>query len=264
MDVSQNLKDAENALRDFISAVLRRKYGTAWEDECGVSKERVTAWRSRKETEEKRHGEAVDARLIYYADFYDLPVILRKNWGGEFSDALGNLKDVEWLLKELEKYRNSEAHRRELLPHQKHLILGISGEIRTRLTRYRSKSETSEDYYPRIEHVRDSLGSAWQYGINAYGTMVVAERNLRIGEAVDFVISASDPRGAALLYRIKTIHGSYDSGWTGLNTLSITFSESDIRAMCDVNVYVKSPREYHAFDQYDDIATFRYTVLPPQ
>ena len=64
-------------------------------------------------------------------------------------------------LSELEKLRDPEARRRELLPHQKHLAIGISGEIRNRLIRYRSKQETSEDYYPRIESVRDSLGNIW-------------------------------------------------------------------------------------------------------
>ena len=33
------------------------------------------------------------------------------------------------------------------------------GEIRTRLIRYRSKLETSEDYFPKIESARDSLGN---------------------------------------------------------------------------------------------------------
>lgn len=264
MDTTQNLKDAENALRDFIADVLYKKYGDEWETKCGVSTSRLEAWGERKAAEEKRLGHTIDHRLIYYADFFDLPEILRKNWDGEFSDALRNLKEVEVFLKTLEKYRNAEAHRRELLSHQKQLINGISSEIRMRLVRYRSKNETSQDYFPRIEHVHDSLGSTWLYGRNRYGQIIDTNRNLRVGDPIEFVISATDPKGDQLLYRIKTIHGTYDSGWKSTNTLSYCFVGKDVRTMCDINVYIKSPREHHAFSDYDDIATFRYCVLPPE
>ena len=60
-------------------------------------------------------------------------------------------------LSTLEAFRNPDAHRRELLLHQKYLILGICSEIRLLIIRYRSKMETSEDYYPRIESIQDSL-----------------------------------------------------------------------------------------------------------
>ena len=51
---------------------------------------------------------------MYYADFYDLRTILKK-WAGEFSNALGDWKTIEVWLTELEKLRDPDAHRRELL-----------------------------------------------------------------------------------------------------------------------------------------------------
>src|SRR5687767_15219566 len=36
--------------------------------------------------------------------------------------------------------------------------------IRTRLIKYRSKMETSEDFFPRIESARDSIGNIFTYG----------------------------------------------------------------------------------------------------
>jgi len=76
MDVTQALRDTENALRDFIAATLERSAGREWLDSCGVTPDRITKWRARK-SEERRRQEAgvVDERLLYYADFYDLKTV---------------------------------------------------------------------------------------------------------------------------------------------------------------------------------------------
>ena len=265
MDVTQALSDTENALRDFIAAVLWTKFGSAWEKNCGVSTERLEAWRSRKlEAEKQYRSGAVDERLIYYADFYDLQTILKNHWSSEFSKVFGDWRTMEVWLSSLGRLRNSDAHRRELLPHQKHLILGIAGDIRTRMTSYRSKQETDEDCYSRLEHVTDSLGSTWRYGVNNHWNIISTGRHLRVGDRLEFVISASDPLGSEVEYALHTIHRSYDTGWKKENALSIQFSEADIRKLCDVQICIRSPRKYHALGEYDDLATFRYSILPPK
>ena len=68
MDVTQELKDTENSLRDFIAATLRKAFGKTWIETCGVSQERIASWQKRK-TEESRRQESgvVDERLLYYA-----------------------------------------------------------------------------------------------------------------------------------------------------------------------------------------------------
>ena len=77
MDVTQALKDTENSLWDFIAVVLQKAFGENWLDICGVSGERVDKWKERKNAEEKRQQSGVvEERLIYYADFYDLKMIL--------------------------------------------------------------------------------------------------------------------------------------------------------------------------------------------
>jgi hypothetical protein len=266
-DVHQALKEVENSLRDFIARVLEREYGDEWIDECGVSADRIERWKERRVTEAKRQESgAVEERLLYYAHFYDLRTILHKNWSrsSAFSEALGKWKTIEVYLTELEKLRDPHAHQRELLPHQKHLIIGLSGEIRNRLIRYRSKMETGEDYYPRLEAIRDDLGNVWTPpSYDDYGHMVVSEARLRPGDTVTWVVSASDPMDDPLQYNAGII-GGRETGWQESNVLSLTFTEEDVRRMCDVNIYVRSPREYHAMGEYDDIRTFRYEVLPPR
>ena len=261
MDVTQALKDTENLLRDFIVLVLQKSLGESWLNTCGVSEERINKWKERKTIEEKRQmSGVVEERLIYYADFYDLETILKKHWSGEFSKALGDWKTMEVWLSELEKLRDPDAHRRELLPHQKHLILGISGEIRTRLIRYRSKQETSEDYYPRIESARDSLGNIYTFGQTAF---IFTKMCLRIGDVVEFVVTASDPLGANLQYGLSVSLVNEDN-WQDSNVMALTIEKKNVRKDFTVSLCVRSPREYHANGHYDDSVCFRYEVLPPR
>lgn len=257
-DITQALKDTENSLRDFIAVVLHTKLGESWLENCGVSSERLEKWKERKVEEGKRQASGVvEQRLIYYADFYDLRTILKKHWSGEFSNALGDWRTIEVWLTELEKLRDPDAHRRELLPHQKHLILGISGEIRTRLVRYRSKQETSEDYYPRIESIKDNLGNIYTYGDGN----IFTQMSLRVGDVIEFVITATDPRGEPLQY---TLFPTYYESWQDSNVISLRLTDRDIQKRFQVMIAIKSRRQYHANKEYDDAVIFNYEVLPPK
>src|SRR2546422_2609549 len=194
LDVTGALRDTENALRDFISATLLAQFGQDWLTRCGVTPDRIEKWNERKTTETRRFDASgvVEERLIYYADFYDLKAILRKHWQGPFSEAFGEWKTTEVWLEELERMRDPDAHRRELLPHQKYLAIGIAGEIRTRLVRYRSKRETAADYFPRIESVRDSLGNMWT-AAEPGGHTVYTKSVLRPGDPGDFLTTPPVP-----------------------------------------------------------------------
>lgn len=257
MDLTQALKDTENSLRDFISNLLRTKFGDEWIVKCGVSEARIKLWNDRKSVEDKRQETGVvEERLIYYADFYDLKTILQKNWN-EFAIALGDWKTMEVWLSELEKLRDPDAHRRELLPHQKSLALGISGEIRTRLIKYRSSQETSEDHFPRIESARDSLGNIFAYGDSL---AIYTKITLHPGDTLDFVVTASDPLGEPLRYSFSVETG--DLRWQDDNTSSVTFSEANLGTNVSVDCHIKSNRTYHALKYFDDYVRFFYTVLP--
>jgi hypothetical protein len=260
IDITQALKDAENALRDFISSILIKNLGADWANNCGVSPERVEIWKARKTEEEKRQRfGTVEERLIYYADFYDLKPILKKNWEGAFSEAFGDWKTIEVWLDELGRLRDPDAHRRELLPHQKHLAVGIVGEIRTRIVRYRSKQETAEDYFPRIESVRDNFGNMFP---SDTGNSVYTKTILRPNDIVDFVITASDPLDADLEYGI-TVEGFISTvNWQKENTFSVRIMEKHIQTNFRILFCIRSPRRFHAHGSYDDSISFNYDVLP--
>jgi hypothetical protein len=262
IEATQAIRDVENLLRDFIAGTLEKSFGSSWTEKCGVTPERIDKWKQRKEMEQRRQeGGVVEPRIIYYADFYDLWPILKKNWE-KFSPALPDLKTVEVYLGELEKMRDAGAHGRDLLPHQKHLANGIAGEIRSRLIRFRSKQETSEDYFPRIESARDSLGNVWtpETGTGLSG-VILTNHILRPEDIIEFMVTASDPMGAALQYSMEVAHKVAQT-WQAESTFSLTIIEGYIGKSFYVEITIKSSRPHHAHYGYDDRVSFLYTVLP--
>ncbi len=263
-DVTQTLKDTENVLRDFIASVLCDKFGSDWEQKCGVNEDRLNKWKERKEIEKKRQESgARDERLIYYADFYDLKTIFKKHWD-LFSSALGDLKTFEVWLSEMEKLRDPDAHRRELLPHQKHLILGLSGEIRTKITKYRSSQETSDSYYPRIEFASDNLGNSWKPG--GYGK-VRSGTFLRPGDVLEYVVSATDPLGGPLQlrYALALMNEAIRcSKWTSEKSFTFKVTDKCVGKHFIVYIHIRSSRKFHALKDWDDQVAFEYEVLPPK
>lgn len=262
LDTTQALKDAENSLRDFISSALRKTHGDEWIEKLGVSPERIERWKERKEIESKRQESGtVEERLLYYADFYDLKTILWKHWSTEFSQVFGERKTMEVWLTELEKLRDPDAHRRELLPHQKHLVLGISGEIRSLIVRYRSTQDTAEGYFPKIESVRDNYGNIWVPGEKE---PVSCKTILHVNDLLELVVTASDPYGESIEYSYLVAGTTSSVPWQASNVFSININEGHIGVQVGHTVYVRSKRQFHAHDTFDDVVMFKYTTLPPR
>ncbi|SMO95841.1 Swt1 family HEPN domain-containing protein [Fodinibius sediminis] len=264
MDISESLKNAENSLRDFITYILQEEKGNDWIKKCGVSDDRIDKWEERREIERKKFDDtALETRLIYYADFYDLKTILKSNWSGEFSTAFGKWKTMEVFLNELEKYRNPEAHRRELLSHQKHLVVGICEEIRNKIVRYRSMKEekTSDDFYPRIEKVSDNLGNIWTPDANT--TRINTECKLQVGDKLTFLVAATDPLGDEIEYRLREFAGNTFQEWTNENEFELIIEKSHVGRNLSLQIQIRSPRDFKAHYNHDDSIQFVYEVLPP-
>jgi hypothetical protein len=261
VDISQVLRDAENALRDFVAFKLQKSLGDNWVEQCGVPQERIDKWKERKQIEEKKQAAGVvEERLIYYADFYDLKTILKYRWSQDFSKVFGEWKEMDVWLSTLEDLRDPEAHRRELLPHQKHLAVGIAGEIRTKIVRHRSKDISVDSYFARIESARDNHGNLFTAGDS---TRVHTGIILHPGDDLEFVITASDPYGQKIEYKLRDT-GDYD--WQESNEFALKITPDDIGRDFQVHLLIRSERDYHAYDssldRYDDEVVFFYTVLP--
>lgn len=207
----------------------------------------------KKEGGRKKHKSgALDERILYYADLCDLWSIIDKNWT-KFEKIFGKKKKIQALIEIVGDFRNSDSHRRELLPYQKNLVVGVCGEIRNSIVRYRSKKDRPEDYFPKIEFVRDSLGNKWLPG---QFISVHTEMSLRVGDEIEYTITATDPMGEDLKYSVN------EKNWTSKNTIFYKFSTTDIGKNASVTIFIKSKRTYHASGFFDDFVRFVYHVLP--
>ena len=259
VNAEEELKLLENSVRDVIALVLSKKFGADWINSLRITSERIQKWRERKEAEETRlRGVPLETRLIYYADFYDLSNIIDKHWDDDLRDVFQDKKNTMFFLKEAEKFRDPHAHRRELFDYQKHLIKGISGEIRTRIMMYRGKGENPDNYFPVIEAANDSIGN----GVTnpGYARIVVSEKVMRVGDSVEIICYSSDPMGGELLYSIAKQRMGFI--WRKENKSTVTFKREDIGRICDIHVYVKSDRRFHAYGEFDEYVSFRYVVIP--
>lgn len=249
----------EVALRDLIGQVLEGKLGSDWIEQC-VAPERVQTWRHRSEEEaKKRDGTRTDTRLIAFADFTDLAPMIRKHWEA-FKPCLGDRKTFDVYMDRLEDFRNAPMHSRVLVPFELALLEGMTGEIRNKVTLYRTKDSTDR-YFPRIESVRDSFGHSYEGGGAAVRTNVV----LHPGDQVVFECVGWDPENRELDWEMFV--------WPNLNTrakavrghkLRITWDvdEVDIAEIATVHLNMASDRSWHRQGTNDDTVHFQYSVLP--
>ncbi len=256
-DINQVLFETENSLRDFVERILRKQFGKDWLVKSGVNKEHIDEWGRRMVEESKRQriGSASE-NLIYYAELSDLRKIINKNWDPIFKSVFEDKKEFEVFFDKLEAFRITDAHRRELLPHQKHLLLGIAGEVRARIIRHRNQMDRLDSIFPRIELVRDSLGNK----ADAENRICSTDIELSPGDILDYVITAYDPEGLPLEYSACPIGRQIN--WLKDNSLQVKIEEKNIAKNFYVEVGIKSSRSYHASFGYDDMVIFRYKVLP--
>jgi len=263
-DVAEAITRVENVLRDLIEETLGNKHGDDWLAHLGVSEEQLTGWRGRQEEDRKRRGsEAAEERLLYYADLHDLGPALRKNWE-LFSPCLGDLKEMEVYLGRLDDLRNPQAHSRGLLPFEEHLILGIGGDIRQRVTVYRSKQSPESEFFARIESVKDSLGNVLASSGSRHA-LVRTHAVLRVGDEVIFSCSGWDPNGQPLEWSLGVAVGApggTGQDWSSNDSLVWRVSQDNIGKSVWVSIMMRSQGQYRAQGKWDDAVNALYMVLP--
>ncbi|MDD2666267.1 MAG: hypothetical protein PHD13_03510 [Methanocellales archaeon] len=260
MDIKQSLLDTENALRDFIQYTLQAKFGEEWICHLGATDDRVNQWKSRMEEERQRAG-PVEERLLYYADFYDLQKIIEENWEPLFKNVFFDLGTLGVYFDQLRDFRDA----RELLLFQQNLVLGICGEIRSLIVKYRSRA-----HFPQIESAQDSLGSLLLPGPIVQFTLAkkvlrmvpvtLTEKVLRPGDEVEFIITASDKEGGEIEFAIQK-GCSMCEKWQKDNHFKWRIDDSDIGKKTDLTFYIRSMRKHHAMGDYDDFVNFSYIII---
>lgn len=255
MEIAREIKDTENALKEFVASVLVRNIGENWMENCGLPMANIDEWRKKKALNEEQvkpmHGAE---QPIFYADIEDIITLIHKNWEYEFHSVFGNKVIIEAYLKTLSQFLHPEQGRRELFVFQKHLLLGITGDIRTRITAYRSLIEVGKEGFPRIESIKDSFGNLWTVG---KPMRIKTNTNLRVGDVVEYIITAVDPEQLPLQYKI------FGFKWETSNILHLHIEEKHVARNAKVNLAIRSKRKFHAYPLgYDDRVVFEYQILP--
>jgi hypothetical protein len=185
----------ENTLRRLIINII----GADDNSDYKISEERIIKWKEKREIEIKKNkGLSFENRILYYSDFYDLKTIINKNWN-LFLPILNNKKRFEIFYKELENYRNTKAHGRNLTRSQNLLLEGILIDLKNSITIYHNKNEMKEDFFIRIVKMNDNLGNIWDPNLKGKKPF------LRVGDNYELIVEANDPKDRVISYRIFTL-----------------------------------------------------------
>jgi hypothetical protein len=211
VDPSEAIAIIETDLRELAKVVLTSARGGDWLQST-LDPAEIDELQGRLEEERKRRTPAVvPDELIAYTHIYELRKIIEKNWQF-FAVALGEKKTFVVFMDKVEDYRNAPSHSRELLPHERSLLEGIAGEIRSRATAYRSSQAPDASYYPVIESIRDGFGNTPDRLSTEVATTTEVGVRLRPGQVLRFECRGWDPQGRELIWRIGRVFASYAKG----------------------------------------------------
>lgn len=262
IDVNQELKKIENALRDIISFSMNIKYGPNWIDQLMINKTKIADWKNKMNEEIKKYrGTKIENRLIYYSEFYDLCNIIGKHWDDIFKDIFIEKKQIEVLLDIISANRISIAHNRELREYQKSFLIGASGMIRHMITEYKADRDNEESYYPKFESIF----------INDIDILRVEERieiydkKYHVGDEIEVVVNVNCPPDVDVKYVIsigdESFHVFSDKEFSKNNRAKYVLKKKDISSV-NIVVVVKSNQEYHKYKSFDLKEECSISVLP--
>lgn len=263
MEATASIAVIETDLRRLVDAIFTRIHGTNWRDQH-IGDETIAKLNSRLEEERKRRSPAQVAEdLLAYTHLYELRTLIEKDWE-YFKESLGEKREFSVLMDKVEDFRNAPAHSRELLPYEKAILEGISGEIRTKVTIYLSQQSTDSMHYPIIESIRDSFGNTpLDLGDRPLND-VWTDIHLQVGQIINFEGRAWDPQGRELTWQWGVTFPYLEGTTTGSEVvLSWSPTEANVGRSCSFTIALSSAGQYHRITGYDQLVCFHYTVDPP-
>lgn len=240
-----------NIFENSIRQLLIKLIGSNDNSNYKVTEDRISAWKDKREIERKKYkGTLIEDRIIYYSDFYDLKTIINKNWD-IFSGVFMDKKRFDVFFNEIEKFRNTLSHGREITSSQENLMNGIVGEIRNQITIYHNKNEMREDYFIQIVKISDNFGNSWP-GQSQRIT-------LRVGDIYELIIDANDPKDREIHYMLSSIGGNIDVLPQTNNKISFEVTNQMITSSMSLLVKVFTP-----ISDYENKThmTITMTILP--
>ncbi len=257
----------EISLRQLATLVLGAKFGPDWITKIGLKPSTVAILSERRDVEVQRRAPArVDQDLVAYLYLSELRWIVCQH-SREFAPILGKKAHYEPFLLRLEGLRNAPCHGRTLLRHERALVEGIAGDIRNRVTIYRSSMDETQKHYPVIESVVDSFGNKIEGGeAPVLWRQVHTDLVLAVGEKVHFECRGRDAQDRELIWTLSRGRSpalDFTPVVGNAVTLTWTVSRDDVGTSAYAFIDLRSDGEFHAHQRYDDRVAFRYRVDPP-
>lgn len=242
------INEYENVLRAIIIDILGNNAST-----YKVSEERVEKWYEKKVIEQKKNngGMVAEERIIYYSDIYDLKTIISKNWDS-FLPVFLNKKRFDVFFEEIEGYRNTVMHGRNLTKSQNLLLEGILLDLKVLKTIYHNKNEMKDDFFIRILKINDNLGNVWS------SELEINEPVLRVGDDYELLIEAVDPKGREIGYEITSMKGNLQIAQKE-NRFNFKITKDMISPNLNILVCVRTPDSEYL---NRDLFSVMITVLP--
>jgi len=242
------INEYENTLRRLIINIIGGEDTSSYL----VSEDRIEKWKDKRETAKKKNkGILLENELLYYSDFYDLKTIITKNWE-LFLDILKDKKRFEIFFSEIENYRNTLAHGRNLISSQENLLKGITSDLKNSITIYHNRNEMKDDFFIQIIKVSDNLGNTWE------NTMSEPIPTLRIGDEYELFIDANDPKDRKVSYNLDIYQGSINV-YQDSNHFTFTINKLMVGPKTTINLSVSTPGSKY---KNVDFFTVFITVLP--
>lgn len=267
MEPTEALRSVETRLR----LILKERLGDGWVDQLPEGqRNRLKSWRANDVV--KRGAHVAHDDLANYTMTGELARLVTDNWD-TFEPVFGDRSEFEWLVRTVETVRNTIAHSRTLLPHERDLLSGAAGKINQLVAAYRANAGTSDAYFPRIERLTDSLGTNW-LRMNAYPPPHGGR--LDVGTVLSVQCSSTPVRGKALRWELRGRAGADgtllpDGGPLVTiegNTAEFRYEvrEEDIHEMFVLFITLHTDSAHARHNnygrKYDEMRSLRYSVNP--
>ncbi|WP_143671275.1 hypothetical protein [Streptomyces sp. Ru87] len=199
-----------------------------------------------------------------YTELYSLTQLIIKNWD-EFKPVFGDLARTKVLLGVLEDFRNPVAHSRQLLPFERDLLSGASGQLRNQISLHLAQGDGYWRYYPTIESVTDSFG--YLAGDSYAADIKGCKMRLNVGDRIEFHCMANDPRERNLEWRLEVgINSRREQVDTATGVpaeLVWEIGERHVGEKRWVRISVAHDGRFHRKGDFDDERFQTYHVNPP-
>lgn len=193
------IKQYENTLKELIITIL----GDADDSEYKIPNNILTKWLKKRSIErEKNNGFLFEKRILFYADFEHLGLIIQENWK-EFSPVLNDKSRFSVFFNEVLQYKKVIDSGQSLIQSQENILSGIVIDLKNAITIYNNKENSVDDYFISIQKISDNLGTSWSKS----NTSKQKKPVLKVGDEYELLIVANDPKDRKIEYQVAHFTG---------------------------------------------------------